>query len=157
VKPRLYLETTVPSYLIAWPSRDLVMAAHQQITQEWWRKRRNDFDIYLSAFVLTEAAAGDNNAARRRMEVLAPFPLLAIDERVTALARLLLKDSRLPAKAATDAAHVAVAAVHGMDFFLTWNCAHLANAEFIPKVRAVCDAAGYPCPAICTPEELMGI
>lgn len=113
MKPKLYLETTVPSYLTAWLSRDLVMAAHQQITREWWQKRRGDFDIYLSAFVLAEAGAGDPAAARSRLEALAPFPLLTVDDRVTELGTRLLKDCRLPAKAATDAAHVAVAAVHG--------------------------------------------
>jgi predicted nucleic acid-binding protein len=106
--------------------------------------------------VLDEARAGDPNAARRRLEVLALLPLLAVDARATALAARLLKDCGLPVRAATDALHLAVAAVHEMDYFLTWNCTHLANAEFIPKVRAVCEAAGSSCPAICTPEELMG-
>lgn len=155
-KPRLYLETTVPSYLTAWISRELVMAAHQQLTREWWERRRADFTIYVSALVLAEAAAGDPKAARLRTEVLKPFPLLAVDDRVTALAERLLRECRLPPRAAADAAHLAVATVHGMDYFLTWNCAHLANAEFIPKVRAACEASGYLCPEICTPEELMG-
>jgi len=157
MKPKLYLETTIPSYLTAWPSRDLIMAAHQRITQAWWQKRRDDFAIYLSAFVLTEAGAGDPEASQRRLKVLEPFPLLAVDERVAVLAARLLKDCRLPSNAATDAAHVAVAAVHGMEFFLTWNCTHLANAEFVPKVRGVCEAANYASPVICTPEELMGM
>jgi hypothetical protein len=156
MKPKLCLETTIPSYLTAWGSRELVMAAHQQLTREWWEGRRADFDLYFSVFVLDEARAGDPAAARRRLEALAPFPLLAVDDRVTALATRLLKDCRLPTRATIDSLHLAVAAVHAMDYFLTWNCAHLANAELIPKVRAVCEAAGHPCPAICTPEELMG-
>lgn len=156
MKPKLYLETTVPSYLTSWPSREPILAAHQQITNEWWQLRRVAFDLYISALVLNEAGAGDISAAQRRVAILAPLPLLAVDDRSMMLAMRLLKDCQLPAKAAVDAAHVAVATVHGMDFFLTWNCAHLANAEFVPKVRNVCEAAGYACPAICTPEELMG-
>jgi hypothetical protein len=157
MRPRLYLETTIPSYLTARPSGDVVMSAHQQLTREWWQTRRTGFDLYISAFVLDEAGAGDAEAARRRLESLAALPLLAVNDRAIALAQRLLRDCRLPARAAIDAAHVAVATVHGMEYFLTWNCAHLANAEFIPKVRRVCEAAGYPCPTICTPEELMGI
>lgn len=157
MKPTLYLETTVPSYLTAWGSQELVMAAHQQITREWWQERRDDFEIYISLFVLDEARAGDAAAAKRRLEALAPFPLLAVDERVTAFASSLVRDCRLPARAATDALHLAIATVHEMDYFLTWNCAHLANAELIPKVRKASETAGYACPSICTPEELMGI
>ena len=157
MKPRLYLETTIPSYLTAWISRDLVMAGHQQTTREWWQDRRGDFDIFISAFVLDESAGGDPDAARRRLDLLAGFPMLEVDDRVLALATHLQRSCRLPVKAATDSLHVAVAAVNGMEFLLTWNCAHLANAEFIPKIREQCEAMGYSCPTICTPEALMGI
>jgi hypothetical protein len=133
------------------------MAGHQQITREWWENRRADFDIFVSAFVLDEAADGDPDAARRRLDLLAGFPVLEVDNRAIGLANRILKSTRLPAKAATDAAHIAVAAVNGMEFLLTWNCAHLANAEFIPKIRERCEAEGYSCPTVCTPEELMGI
>jgi PIN domain len=157
MKPRLYLETTIPSYLTAWISRDLVMAGHQQTTREWWENRREDFEIFVSVFVLDEAASGDAGAAKKRMELLADIPVLKVDERAIALANRILASCDLPAKAATDAAHIAVAAVNGMEFLLTWNCAHLANAEFIPKIRECCEAEGYTCPTICTPEELMGL
>lgn len=156
MKPRLYLETTIPSYLTAWTSRDLVMAGHQQVTREWWERRRGDFAIYISTFVLDEAGSGDPSAARRRLEFLEHLPLLASTVPALELADRLLRECRLPARAATDAVHIALATVHGMDYLLTWNCTHLANAEIIPKVRSVCENAGYVCPMICTPETLMG-
>jgi len=156
MKARLYLETTIPSYLTAWPSRDLVMAGHQQVTREWWERRRGDFAIYISTFVLDEAGDGDSLAAGRRLGALERLPLLAVTPEAHELAGRLLRQCRLPSRAATDAVHIAIATVHGMDYLLTWNCTHLANAEIVPMVRAVCENAGYICPTICTPEELMG-
>lgn len=156
MQPKLYLETTVPSYLTAWPSRDLIRAGHQQITREWWRIRRDAFDIFVSQFVLDEAAAGDTEAARARLQALQNYPLLDITEEVDELAAAFIKTLALPPKAVTDAAHIAVAAVHGMHFLLTWNCTHIANAEMAVAIEQVCGEHGLACPVICTPEELMG-
>ena len=157
MKPKLYLETTVPSYLTAWPSRDLIRAGHQQLTKEWWQTRRSGFDIYISQFVLDEAAAGDTEAARERLAALQGLPILDVSGEVVDLARALNASLALPEKAVTDAAHIATAAVHGMHFLLTWNCAHIANAEMFVAIERVCQEHGYSCPVICTPEELMGI
>ena len=156
MKPRLYLETTVPSYLTAWPSRDLIRAGHQQITREWWAHRRDNFDVFISQFVLDEAAAGDSAAAQDRLRALADFPLLDLTEEVGTLANGLVTSLALPAKVATDAAHIAIAAVHGMHFLLTWNCTHIANAEMAVAIGSCCREHGYVAPVICTPEELMG-
>src|SRR3954451_2959195 len=153
---RVYLETTIPSYLTAWPSRDLVVAAHQQLTKEWWRMRRNEFELCISQFVVDEASAGDAEAAQERMAILAPLPLLDISQAVLELASAILQSEVVPARAARDAAHIAVSAVHGIDFLLTWNCAHIANAQIVKKVQSICVQQGFPCPLICTPEELMG-
>ncbi len=157
MKPKLYLETTVPSYLTAWPSRDLVRASHQQITKEWWETRLNHFEVFVSQFVLDEAAAGDSAAADERIRAIRDFPILDIDESVETVAEKLISSLALPSKAATDAAHIAIAAVHGMHFLLTWNCAHIANAEMAVTIETVCHDLGYSCPVICTPEELMGM
>lgn len=154
MKPRLYLETTIPSYLTAWPSRDLIVAAHQQLTKEWWRTRRDAFENCISQFVLDEAGAGDADAARERLEVLKPLPLLNVTESVLQLASALLQAGVIPDKAARDAAHIAVA-VHGVEYLMTWNCAHIANAMIVKKVQAICVQNGFSCPVICTPEELM--
>src|SRR5436190_18391998 len=153
---RVYLETTIPSYLTAWPSRDLIIAGHQQLTKEWWQTRRGEFDLFISQFVLDEASAGDPQAAQERLAILNPLPLLDISEAVLPLASAILQTGIIPAKAARDAAHIAISAVHEIDFLLTWNCAHIANAQIVKKVQSICVQHSLPCPLICTPEELMG-
>ena len=117
--------------------------------------RRSAFDVFISQFVLDEAGAGDAEAARERLEVLKEFPLLDITPDVDELAAALVQGLSLPARAVSDAAHIAVAAVHGMHFLLTWNCKHLANAAMFGKMRAVCEVHGCTCPVICTPGELL--
>lgn len=156
MKPRLYLETTIPSYLTSRPSRDLIIAGHQQITREWWDTRRANFQIFISQLVLDEAKAGDPDASRDRLNVLRPLPLLDIVPEVTVLASALLASGKLPRKAASDAVHIAIATVHGMDFLVTSNCVHIANAAIAKVLAAICREHGYECPVICTPEELLG-
>ena len=157
MKPRVYLETTIPSYLAARPSRDTVIAGHQQTTHEWWATCHGRFDLHISQFVLDEVGAGDPEAARLRLEVLRGLPELPATEPAFALAGALLSEGAVPEKARTDAAHIAVAAVHGMDFLVTWNCRHIANAEMEPHIREVCLRHGWHCPVICTPEQLLPI
>ena len=155
MKPRVYLETTIPSYLTAWLSRDLVMAGHQQTTREWWDARREDFELFVSQFVIDEASAGDAEAAKRRLEMLADVPLLDPGANVHTLASELMKRVPLPPKAAADALHIAIATIHGMDYLLTWNCTHIANAALRSGIESVCRENGYEPPVICTPEELL--
>jgi predicted nucleic acid-binding protein len=155
-KPKLYVETTIPSYLTSKPSRDLIIAGHQQITREWWETRRDAFQIYISQLVVDEAGAGDPAAARERLRVIEDFPLLDITPDVEMLAAGILASGLIPKRAATDAAHIAIAAVHGLDFLITWNCMHIANAIMVRAVAAVCRRHGFECPVICTPEELLG-
>jgi hypothetical protein len=154
MKPRVYLETTVPSYLTAWPSRDLLRAAHQQMTREWW-DRRAAFDLFVSPQVLIECEAGDPTAASDRLDALAGIPLLDQTAQVSALAEALVREVPIPPKVAADAVHIATAAVHGMQYLLTWNCTHIANATLRPRIEAVCRAIGCEPPLICTPQELL--
>jgi hypothetical protein len=156
MKRSLYLESTIPSYLVAAPSRDLLIAAHQQVTAEWWRTRRIEFDLYVSQFILDEIGRGDAEVAKRRLDAVKGIPLLDIREDVLDLAAGFLSLRIIPRKAGTDAIHIALAAVHGVDFLLTWNCKHIANAAIVRDIEAVCRMRGFPCPVICTPEELMG-
>jgi hypothetical protein len=156
MKPRLYLETTIPSYLASRPSRDLVTAAHQQITHQWWETRLADFEVYISQFVLDEAGAGDAAMAAKRLALLSGLPLLDATREALDLARALVERDIIPPRKATDAAHIAVATVHHMQFLMTWNCTHLANAEIWAQVQAICAGLGYAAPIICTPEELLG-
>jgi len=155
MKPRVYLETTIPSYLTAWPSRDLVRAAHQQITRDWWDRRREEFELYISQVVLRECQAGDATAAAERFKILQDLPLLEQTEEATRLAQALVDRVPLPERAAVDALHVAIAAVHGVDYLLTWNCTHIANATLRDPIESVCRENGYEPPAICTPDELL--
>lgn len=156
MKKRVYLETSVISYLASRPSRDLITAANQQLTHDWWEARRGDFDLVVSTYVRAEAEAGDPSAAQARLDRLIGIEELPIRPQVDELAKLLCAQSALPEKAFVDALHVATAAVEGVDFLLTWNCTHIANAETLPKIEAVCRAAGYEPPRICTPYSLLG-
>jgi len=154
MKQSLYMETTIPSYLTSRPSRDLVIAGHQQVTKEWWEKRRGAFDIYISQLVVDEASAGDPDAARERMLIVRNFALLDITPEVGHLAAAILASGVLPRKAATDAAHIAIAAVHGIDFLLTWNCVHIANAVIAKAIANICRQYEWESPVICRPGEL---
>jgi len=141
-KPSVYVETTIISYLTARPSRDLVMAAHQQITHEWWATRRKDFDLFVSQLVEQEAGIGETEMAEKRLEAIEPFPRLDVPPEAADLADLLIKRGTLPLKAKADALHIAVATVHKMDYLLTWNCKHIANVEIYRKVAAICREKG---------------
>ena len=154
-KPKVYLETTIPSYLAAWPSRDLVTAAHQQVTHDWWETRRRDFDLFVSGVVIEEASAGDESAAARRLDVVANLPLLALTDEVTDFAEKLVKRGAILREKGEDALHVAVAVIHGMDYLLTWNLSHIAKAEARNRIEGICRSIGYEPPIICTPEELL--
>jgi predicted nucleic acid-binding protein len=155
-KASVYVETTIISYLVARPSRDLVMAGHQQITHEWWDTRRKDFDLYVSLAVVDEVSLGETEMAEKRLQAIRSFPRLDVHPEADDLAELFVKRGALPPKAAVDALHIAVAAVHKMDYLLTWNCKHIANVEIYRKVAAICREKGYEPPLICTPEELQG-
>jgi len=154
MRPKVYVETTVISYLTALPSRDIVQAAHQQITREWW-EGRDRFELFVSEAVLQEAGRGNAEAAARRLAALEGLPVLAVGAEVTQLAERFLQMNAIPAKAAIDAVHIAAAVVNGMDYLLTWNCAHIANAAIRAKIEHTCRSVGLQPPIICTPEELM--
>ena len=151
----VYVETTIPSYLPAWPSRDVVRAGEQQLTRDWWAKRAA-YDLRVSSLVLLECGAGDPIAAAQRLAVLADLPILPQSPEAEILAAALMREVPLPARAAADALHIAVAAVHGVSFLVTWNCSHIANASLRPRIEAVCRQSGYEPPVICTPRELLG-
>lgn len=153
---RVYLETSIISYLAARPSRDLVTAARQQLTHEWWTRRRSAFEICVSELVIAEAAAGDLDAAERRARLIRDIPLLSIPDEAVNLATRLVGATGLPERAAADALHISIAAYHGIDYLLTWNSTHIANAEFRPKVERACRDHGFEPPVLCTPDELMG-
>lgn len=151
---RVYIETSIVSYLTARPSNDLRLMANQNSTRDWWENHRRLYECVISEFVTEEAAQGHPDAASRRMAAIADLPVLADTDEVFKLGLQLIEAHALPKKAQIDAYHVAIAAIHGIDYLLTWNCTHIANAHTRPKIEATCRAAGYEPPIICTPLEL---
>jgi hypothetical protein len=153
-KPSIYVETSVISYLAARPSRDLIVAAHQQLTDAWW-STRHGYALYVSRLVEMEAARGDAQAASLRLNLLQGIEQLALTAEVDRLAQALLQAAALPPQALEDTVHVALATVHAMDYLLTWNCKHIANATKRHVIEQVCSAQGWQAPVICTPEQLL--
>ena len=156
MKQKVYIETSVVSYLTARLSRDLIVAGHQQVTQDWWQTHRKSFDLVASQLVIQEASAGNPEAAQKRLDVLETTELLEITEDALSLSIKLVKGGPLPTKAAADALHIAVAVTNGVDYLLTWNCTHIANASMRGRVEQICRLNGYEPTVICTPEELLG-
>ncbi|MBE9250659.1 type II toxin-antitoxin system VapC family toxin [Dolichospermum sp. LEGE 00240] len=152
----LYLDTSVIGYLIIRPSTNLITASNSVITQNWWDTRRQNFTLYISEVVLEELARGDQEIATKRLELISELPLLAINEAVEELAQQFLIKSNLPPKASDDALHIALATVYKVDYLLTWNCKHIANAQIQKKLSQISIESGYELPTICTPYELMG-
>jgi PIN domain len=152
-RARVYVETSIVSYLTSRPSRDLLVAAHQQITREWW-DGRNAFELCVSQFVVDEARAGDVDAGLRRLDALQNLTILEMIDDAVELANRLVTYGGLPEKARVDAIHIAIAAVHGMDFLITWNCKHIANASTRATIERLCRGSGFEPPVICTPLEL---
>ena len=155
MKRKIYLETSVISYLTSRPSKTILGAAHQQITLAWW-ETRNQYELLVSESVLRECGSGDAGAAQKRLDVLADLPLLLINEQALNIAEALVGQGIVPAKAAEDALHIAVATVYDVDYLLTWNCRHIANPEMQRGIAAYLEQIGLFLPFICTPEELLG-
>jgi hypothetical protein len=151
----VYLETTFISYLVAQAARDVVVAAHQQISRDWWKFRANQFRCVVSAVVVDEISVGDITEVKKRLEFVAPLDVLAASEEAESLTQAILDARVLPTSAVRDAAHISVATVHGVEYMLTWNCKHLANVQILKRVKRICDARGLDMPVICTPEELL--
>jgi len=156
MKASVYIETSVISYHEARTSRDLVVAARQTITQEWWLESKQLFDIYISVLVVEEAKSGDAVAAEKRLSFISQIPVLEVNSDAESLASMLVEKNLLPANSAEDALHIALATVHGMDFILTWNFRHINNAEMKTKIVTAIEDWGFESPVICSPEELGG-
>ncbi len=152
----VYLETSFISYLVARPSRDTIVAGHQQTTQDWWANRRSIFDCSISQVVIDEASAGDPTEVQKRLNIVVGLPSLDVTTDAESLTQAIMSAGILPPHAFQDATHVALCAVHGIDYLLTWNCKHLANAQIKRRIEVVCTKLGYRIPIICTPDELMG-
>lgn len=155
MKPSVYIETSVVSYLTARASRDALAAEFQRTTRLWWDTRAANFTLVVSETVVWESAAGDPRAGARRLEILRGLTTISVPNAAGTLAKRLIAELRLPPKAGLDALPIASAATYGTDYLLTWNCTHIANAAFRPRIESVCRASGVKPPIICTPAELM--
>jgi hypothetical protein len=150
----VYIESSIISYLTARPSRDVVIAARQTITEIWWHDHSSEFDLFVSALVIQEISKGDSEAARRRLAAVENIPLLGTSDEALALAEDLLALGAVPANSEEDALHIGIAAASGIDFLLTWNFKHINNAQTKAAIFSVIEAHGFACPILCSPEEL---
>ena len=153
---RIYIESTIPSYVVARPARDLIQAGHQQTTKDWWELKREKHELFTSQVVLDEIASGDKEMARQRVELMASITLLDLTDDANALTKAILGSGVVPLDADRDAAHIAIATVHEMDILLSWNCRHIANAAIQARLRRLAEKAGYALPVLCTPDGLTG-
>ncbi|XZE18295.1 type II toxin-antitoxin system VapC family toxin [Pirellulaceae bacterium SH449] len=157
MKRSAYLETTIIGYLAMRNSRDVRVAANQLSTREWWDDHRPDFDIFVSQFVLDECDQGEPTAADERRIYLKNIPVLDMNQAVEQLAEAIAMELQIPPKARIDAFHISMAAVHGVQFLLTWNCKHIANPEHRPRIERACRDRGIEVPLICTPFDMLEI
>jgi predicted nucleic acid-binding protein len=157
MKESIYLETTVVSYYTSKPSRDIIVLAHQEITRQWWPMAIRRYNVFISEVVIEEASFGDPEAAKRRLEELKNFPHLELNDKVEEMAQVYMERLEILEKSFRDAAHLAIACVHNIDYLVTWNCTHLANGEVIKKLMKMNESSGIHTPIICTPEELMEV
>ena len=155
-KKSIYLETSFISYLTARPSRDIVVSGHQLLTHKWWKTQRNEFALFISELVISEAKRGHPEAAAQRLAILTHLDLLHTTTAVSDLANSFVDNHAIPKEAAADAVHVSIAAVNGIDYLLTWNCKHIANAQCIEVIYDICLMNGYKPPLILTPEAFPG-
>ncbi len=152
----VYIETSIFGHLTARPTDNLIVAANVKMTQDWWNEHRCSFTLYASEIVEDEAGKGDPQMASQRLNLLQPLMLLELTEEAFQLSQAFLNQSSLPQKASNDALHMALATVYNLDYLLTWNCKHMANAQIQRKLAQISFDLGYTLPVICTPYELIG-
>jgi predicted nucleic acid-binding protein len=155
MRSKVYVETTVLSYLVASPSRDPIVVARQNISRYWWDSERSKYQLVISEAVEAECLRGDPEMIRARARLLKEVSLFPLDEGILELAALLMAPGAIPDKAAPDAVHIAAAAMEGCEFLLTWNFRHIANVRIRREVERILAKHGYTKTTICTPEELI--
>ena len=152
----VYIETSIVSYLRQRPSSEIVIAAHQLLTHRWWNTERTKYELVVSQYVIEEASAGDPTLASERLQALNGIPALPDAPEIRQIADQIMSRAILPRKAEVDALHIATVAHHRIDYLLTWNCRHIANARILLRIHQVLADMNIPIPMICTPEELQG-
>ncbi len=155
MKPKVYIETTILSYLAAPSSRQPVTAGRQVITRRWWETERQKYTLVISEAVEAECERGDPSLVRRRQELLREVSLFPVDQRILEVAKRLVVPGAIPENAGPDAVHIAAASVAECEFLLTWNFRHIANVRIRREVERILAKHGYTKTTICTPEELV--
>lgn len=155
MRKRIYIETTVVSYLVANLSRDVVILGHQEATRSVWANLRKKYEPFISALVYQEASRGNAQKAAKRLDALRDIPMLEVDQEAERLAVKIVHGKGIPEKFPEDALHIAIAAVNGIELVLTWNFAHMNNPFTRMLVRQIVENEGYVCPEICSPDELL--
>ena len=150
---RVYIDSTIPSYLVSNPSRVAETADRQRITRQFWQDTR--FEFVLSNYVITEISIGDSEQALHRRQAVEGLNLVIVQSFDRAFAQHLVDQGALPQIAFTDAVHIAVSAIHAIPYLATWNFAHLANPHTRPKIEQICRDAGFSTPRIDTPEVIL--
>lgn len=153
--PTVYIETSIVSYLRQRPSSQVVMAARQLLTHRWWTDERGNYELVTSQYVVDEASAGDPVLAAERLQLLEGIPLLPLDPEIAFIANEIISRAILPPNASVDALHIGATAHHRIEYLLSWNCTHIANARILPRIHEVLRDLGVPVPIICTPEEMV--
>lgn len=153
--PRVYVETSIIGYLTSRSSQDVVVAARQRATRDWWCVAPGRFELFASQAVIDECSAGDPSAAAERIAVLSSVKLLPTSPLAERLAASLMAANAIPATEPRDALHIAVAAANGIEYLISLNFRHIANAAKRKAIEQVCRQEGVEPPLICSPEELM--
>ena len=154
--PTVYIESSIISYLRRKPSTDILNAARQLLTTRWWTNERTEYELVISQYVLDEIAAGDSGLAAERLLAVDGIPVLPPAAEIPQIASAIMATAILPPRAQVDALHIAAVAHHRINYLLTWNCSHIANAKILPRIYSVLHDMQLPLPVICTPEELLG-
>lgn len=150
-----YIETTIPSYYVARSSPSLFHAAKQAATREWWDGGCSGLSLFTSFETIDEVGKGDARMAEDRLSLLQGIPILPLPDEAVGLVRRLLDSGIVPAKAASDAVHIAVASAHRIGYLVTWNFKHIANPFLRDRLRQAVGDAGFELPVMCSPEELL--
>jgi len=152
----VYIETSVVSHATAWPSKNPAIAALQAQAKQWLESESPKFRLVTSQFVIDEVSRGDPDAAKRRLAVLENVGLLLPDPDVESLAEKIVAGCMMPQTAKLDALHVASAVLADVDYLLTQNCRHIANATELPRLYRLLEDLKLPRILVCTPIQFLG-
>lgn len=151
----VYIETSIIGYLTSWPRDDVTVAGHQNTTKQWWATAPDRFDLFVSQLVVRECSDGDPSAVKDRLDIIDGLPVLPITREAELLASALIQGRAVPVSQPNDALHIALVAVHRVQYLVSWNFRHIVNASLRPTIERVCRDGGYHPPILCTPEELL--